>query len=288
MTVADTLDIDTLGTIYLQELGQEACDVLTPSADSIFTDGFFEANPLLHAELQAGQQGISATPVPYMPWRDDWVTGTILVCFFLLVFIVSCSRQQIVLQIKNFFYNPSRTDTSFAKTIAFRPLPAILMELMLCLMGGFMAYSNVHATRDIFLSSISTYLLLLVYIGCFAGYFVLRRLLANIVDWVFFTHTQHQLWIQAIHLFTAIEAILVFAVVSTFVYFGLSLDDTFIALFCVFGICELLLALKCFTIFFGHFHCLLHFFSYLCTLEAVPFVILLKTLVIVTDNILSM
>ncbi|MCD8304347.1 MAG: DUF4271 domain-containing protein [Prevotellaceae bacterium] len=278
-TRPDTLSIPGLP-------GRKTYEMRAEDIEPVYTLGFFKENPLLHPELRIREHGYSAVPVPYMLWRDDWVTGILLLCFVLLVFIVNRARHQFLLQARNFFYTPQSVETPFAKDITFEGRTVLFMTILLCLLGVFMSYAYSQYTLDLFLSQLSPYLLLSIYLGCFVAYFVLKRIAYGFVNWIFFTKAQRKLWTDACSFVLSIECLLLFPSVLVFVYFNLSIAHIASALIFILFIAKLLLSFKCYSIFFRGFHCTLHYLVYLCTLEIVPLVALWQSLTFITGNLI--
>ncbi len=270
-TRPDTLEIPGLKGVRTYEV---SCDEI----DKVYTQGFFKDNPLLHPELRVREHGFSAVPVPYALWRDDWVTAVMLVAFVLLVASVNRAKRQFFLLARNFFYEPKNTETSFAKDITFEGLSIVFMTMLLSVLGGFFAYVYAQHTFDLFLSQISPYFLLVLYMLCFVGYFVAKWMLYAFVNWVFFERPQRKLWLNTFSFVLSVECLLFFPSVLVFVYFDVPMRSIIVTLLSFFIFAKMLLAIKCFAIFFGRMHCLIHFLVYLCALEAVPALVLWKSL----------
>ncbi len=275
---------DTLGLPGLP--GHKAYEVSLDKYKGLHTEGFFKDNPLMRPELEFRQHGYSADPIPYALWRDDWVTGSLLLSFLLLIYIVSRARHQFVLQARNFFYTPQNVETSFAKDITFESRAVLLMSIMLSLLGGFMAYAYSQYTLDLFLSQISPYFLLFIYFGCFLLYFAVKSIAYAFVNWVFFGRAQRKLWSDARSFVLSIECLLFFPAVLVFVYFDVSIRHMAGILIAFLLLAKCLLAYKCFTIFFREIYCLLHFIVYFCALEVVPIIALLQSLTYITGNLI--
>ncbi len=280
-SIADTLSIvnDTLSI---------AIDTL--SADTLSVDTISFSNDTLSAlqtEVTTEAHGFSAEPAPYQLWRDNWVTGTLLIAFFIIVFLINHTRHQFLLQAKNFLYTPPSAETPFAKDITFAKRAVLFMLLLLSLLGGFMTYVYTQYNFDLSLCTLSPYILLSAFTGCFLLYFLVKAVIYRFVDWVFFTKAQHKLWISAYSFVISLECLLFFPIVLIFVYFNLSIQQAIMTLLSLLVLLKMLLAYKCFSIFFPNFYCLFHFFSYLCALEVVPIVALWQFIAILTAHLIT-
>ncbi len=264
-------------------------DTLCIATDTLSVDTLSLANdslPTLQTEVMSDAHGFSAEPAPYQLWRDNWVTGTLLLAFIIIVFLINHTRHQFLLQAKNFLYTPTNAETPFAKDITFNSTAVLLMVLLLSLLGGFMTYVYTQCSFDLSLCTLSPYILLFTFTGCFLLYFLVKAALYRFVDWVFFTKTQHKLWLSAYSFVISLECLLFFPIVLIFVYFNLSIQQAILTLFAVLVLLKLLLAYKCFSIFFPYFYCLFHFFSYLCALEVVPLITLWQFIAFVTGHLI--
>ncbi len=278
-TRPDTLEIPGLP-------GRKAYEISPSDIEPVYTLGFFKDNALLHPELQVRQHGYSADPVPYQLWRDNWVSGTLLLSFILLVLIINRARHQFILQARNFMYTPLNAETSFAKDITFESRTVVFMTILLSILGGFLAYAFAQYTLDLFLSQISPYLLLFLYMGCFLLYFLVKRVAYSFIDWIFFQKMQQRLWADACSFVLSVECLCVFPTVLVLVYFDMSVRQILLTLCAILVFSKTLLAYKCYSIFFRKFYCVLHFFVYLCALEIVPLIALWQSLTFLTGNLI--
>ncbi len=277
MPATDTLSIDhdTLSV-----------DIDTLSVDTVALLASPDSQSEPQIEVEPIAYSISAEPAPYLLRRDDWVAGTLLVSFIIIVCLINHIRHQFLLQAKNFFYTPQSAETPFAKDITFDSKAVLLMTLLLSLLGGFMAYVYTQCNYDLSQCTLSPYILLFIFAGCFLLYFLVKTAAYSFMDWVFFDKAQHKLWISAYSFVISLECLLFFPAVLVFVYFDLSIQQASILLFSLLVFMKMLLAYKCFSIFFPRFYCLLHFFSYLCALEVVPLIVLWRLIVIITGHLM--
>jgi len=254
--------------------------------EKAYEQGFFQKNELLHPELKVSGPGRIAEPLPYMLWRDDYVASALLVCFMILVYVVNRTRKQLKLQAKNFFFSPRENNGLFAEKTTIETHASIFMIIQLSLLGGLMSFAFAQYTLNLFLSQVSPYLLLGIYAGCFLVYFTLKRVLYGFVHWVFFEKTQQKQWRESYDFLISVESILFFPLALIFVYFNISI----IQIVWIFGILliifKILLMYKCYTIFFNKFYCFFHLFAYLCALELMPMVALVRVLITITDNLI--
>lgn len=245
----------------------------------------FSGDSLYHPELAPhfhGQRGVS---LGYQLGRDDYVTGSLLVCLLLLIYSLNHSRYQIVHQLREFFYPPHERSI-MRDPISFAPLVTFSTMVMLSVMGGLIMFVVAQNNYNLFLSQVSPYLLLFIYMGTFFLLFFLKRMVQGFVGWVFFTPLQRDSWHQSVDLVGLLQSAAIFPLSMVFLYFRLS---PFYAVLVLFGVViagKLMLAWRARTILFPRFSLVLHLFVYLCTLEIVPLLALWKILVFITEKLI--
>ncbi len=251
-----------------------------------YKQGYFTEDSYLRPSLPTITYGSKATPIPYMLWRDNWVTGSLLLSFIILIYVINRTRLQFFQQAKDFFYSPSSRSSLFAEETSFESHAVFFMIFLLSLLGGLMTFVFSQYTFDLFLSQVSPYFLLFVYVCCFLAYFAIKRVSSDFANWVFFEKSQQKLWVEATSFLISIECLLIFPVALIFVYFNISIVHTLIILGIIIGLAKILLVYKCYSIFFPKFYCLFHLFAYLCALELMPMLALWKSLTFITDNLI--
>lgn len=130
------------------------------------------------------------------------------------------------------------------------------------------------------------YILLALYAASLMLMFIVRRIMTGFVNWVFFPKSQQKLWHDTYSYLISIEAIAFFPLLLVYVYFGTPFEKTVIFFFIILLIIKILLAFKVFRIFFNKTYCLFHLFAYLCALEIMPLLALIKLLAIVTETLI--
>lgn len=254
--------------------------------DKAYEQGYFKDNQYLHPELTVTGQGYSAVPLPYRLWRDDYVTSALLICFLILVYVLNRTRKQLIQQAKDFFRAPREHEGLFATKTTFETHASLFMVVQLSLLGGLLSFAYAQYSLDLFLGQVSPYQLLTIYVGCFLIYFAVRRLLAGFVHWVFFEKTQQKQWKDSYNFLITVESAIFFPLALIFVYFNISIIQAAWVLGILLIILKILLLYKCYSIFFHNFYCLFHLFAYLCALELMPILALIKSLLIVTDSLI--
>ena len=234
-----------------------------------YKQNFFSADSLWHPELNGGRYGIAGDPVPYTIRGDNMITALLLCCFILAFVAFSKSRWFIMRQTKRFFRAERSGTTVMTETtneFRFQFFLAAQTCLLLSLVTFFHAQ---ELNSDTFLVS-SQYQLIAMFFGVFAGYFALKAVLYSFVGWVFFAGRQNAQWMKAFLFMTSIEGVVMFPVVVSQAYFGLSMRDTLLYVATVIILSRLLSLYKCFLIFFRQKGVYLQIFLYFCALEIIP------------------
>lgn len=227
--------------------------------------------------------GVAADPVPYTMSGDNIITGLLIGCFILAVISISNSRKFIARQAKNFFFTPkSERTTGITETSNEVRFQLFLVALTALNFSLIYFFYTLEAVADTFILS-SQYQLLIIYFGVIIGYFLVRFLLYNFVNWVFFEPRANQQWNKSMLFIAAMEGLLLFPLVLLILYFGLPIKSAIIYTFIVIGIVELFVFYKCKIIFFRHFGGFLQNILYFCALEIAPLVMLLGTLMQLND-----
>ena len=148
-----------------------------------YDENFFSTSPYYHAEINIRPTGMDADPLPYLLRHDDWVTGILLCCFLVVMTIFANSKKFIKQRLLDFFLN--RMDKE--KLFSIAPGRELLVSLF------FFDYSQ--TTRDVFLSHVSSHILLGIYVLICWIYLGLKQLFYAFVNWIFFDKERRSTWL---------------------------------------------------------------------------------------------
>ena len=213
-----------------------------------YREGFFSKDSLLHPELKGGQYGVMGDPVPYSVRADDILTVLMLSCLVMVVIAYSHVRGFFSRHAKNFFYLPHEGTTEVTETateVRFQVFIVFLTSLLFAILYYFYTLRTVGET---FVLS-SQYYLILIFLGIFLVYYLLRVGAYSLVNKVFFGGKKNRQWVKSLLFLTAVEGLYV----------------VFVLIFV-----KLLTFYKCFIIFFRQNVVSLQIILYLCALEIVP------------------
>ena len=249
-----------------------------------YQKGFFNESPYLHPELRIIQPGVPGDPIPYLLHRDDYVTGTLLLSFFLGIGILARSRHILTQQIKDFFH-PRERENLFTLGTDAEVRGQLFLIFQTCLVLGilFFNYTQHHLT-DVF-REVSPYKLLGIDIGLCLLFYVLKVGVYAFINWIFFDKKRNGQWMEAYFLVILGIGIALFPVALLVVYFGLPQDMVLIVVLTVLGFSKILLLYKGKQIFFSHFNGYMQLIVYFCAFEVLPSFVLWRTLVRINQSL---
>ena len=234
--------------------------------------GFFSENPALHPELKVWQPGIAGDPVPYRLQNDLFITSTLLLSFFVAIWLVSRSLHVFLSRLKGFFRNRERKDAVVLREDTQMKNQAYVIFLS-CFLMGILLLKYMELNMPDAFRAVPPQRLLLVGMAGALAYYVLKYLLYAVCHWTFFPPQQCQAWLAAYNLLFLAKALLFFPLVLLVVYFNL---PPWLMQWILLGIItafECLVAFKSVQLFFPDKFGLLHIILYFCTLEIVPLLI---------------
>lgn len=248
--------------------------------------GFFSGNPMLHTELPYQSQYLSAIPLPYRLCRDDMVSGSLLLCLFMLVYIVKKKHQQLVQQMRDFFYSPRERTGLPAVETGTEARSRLFTVCLLSLIGGLFMFIYTQQDLHIMLGEMSSRQLLAIYVGSLLLFFAVRHMMSRFVNWIFFPKSLQKQWNENYFLLFSVESLLLFPLLLASVYFILPFEKLICFFLFILLIIKILLTFKTYNIFFHKSYCQFHLFAYLCALEIMPLLALWKALAIVTESLI--
>ncbi len=251
-----------------------------------FDEGFFHDNAMLHPELPYRCSGISADPLPYRLWRDDIVTGCLLLCLLIIIYVFNATRRQLRYQTKDFFSPQKEHIGLFSVKTGIEIRSRLLIYFLLSLMGGLFVFACLQDKFNALPGWFSPHWLLGGYVAGFFLLFLFKRLLGSFINWVFFPKSQQIQWNDSYAYLNTIEGLIFFPLLLTFVYFSIPFDISFWIFLFILLVIKILFTFKSYKIFFRKSYGVLHLFAYLCALEIMPLIALWEILAMVTKNLI--
>lgn len=218
------------------------------------------------AEIPRGYVGVLQ---PSLPHTEDWVFGTLLFSFFLLVFSLMNSRSFVSETISNFFQVKDRTSI-FSKTTINDFKTRFLLSLFSIGVFSLYAYYVLFEPEAGF--SFSTFLLVLTVTLLFFG---LKSLLFELIGYVFLDNKSLRMGKESYYNIISILGIFLFPLLILHIYapdslhYAIGISSIII---CISG--TILIIFKLFQIFFHKIVASFYILLYLCTLEFLPLIAL--------------
>lgn len=246
---------------------------------------YFPKDSLFNNELTGIRAGVAGDPRPYSIRTDDILTGILLACLMVAALALSRTRFFFFQQARNFF-RIQRTDNVFEMTgTTGENRVQLFLCLQTCLLCALLSFVYTHNNIATHFSLDSPYELILIFMGSFVAYFLIKALLYSVVNNVFFDARRNMQWLRSFVFLTAIEGLLLFPLVMLQSYFNFSTNGALIYLIIVLTIVKFLTFYKCWAIFFRQNVVSLQIFLYFCTLEIVPLLSMVGVLALIVDHL---
>ena len=229
--------------------------------------------------------GFEGTPVPYSPRTDDVIALTLLACFFLSSIALSRGKKFLSQQVKDFVLHRERTsifDSSTAADVRY----LLVLVVQTCVLAGIVFFNYFHDTTPVLMTSVSTLLLLGIYVGSCLVYFLLKWLLYMFLGWTFFDKNRTNIWLESYSTLIYYVGFALFPFVLFLVYFDLSYTNLLIIGAIILIFTKILMFYKWIKLFFHHIGTLLLLILYFCALEIVPCLLLYQGMIQINNILL--
>lgn len=279
---------DTLPFFSDDTLGQKARTGEHPDGAGMTVpefgeDMFVPLDSLLRLEPVRGS-GVAGDPVPYTVRNDDMITGLLIACFILVAVALSNSRRFIIRQLKDIIYVRHSEDSAITETSSEVRFQGFLI-LHTCLqLAIFQYFYTLNYIGDTFILE-SQYQLIAIYFAMFAGYFIVKGLLYQAVNTVFFGSKKNLHWMKSMLFIISTEGVVFFPMVMLQVYFDLPVQNVVVYFIAVLIFVKMLTFYKCYFIFFRRAGGFLQIILYFCALEIVPMAAFWGALVITGNHL---
>lgn len=221
----------------------------------------------------------------YSPQDDVWVMGIILACFLLLMLAIGHQRVFVGKLSRRFFLPTNKEEKPGQKTMGERFLP-FLASLAMVGTSGTMLFAYVHIVYDLERSPYYIWSVLLLCLGAFAGYYLVRWCLYSFCNWVFFEHQERSEWMGGFALLMIYESVVSFVLMCVAMFYHLPLETIGLCVAICYGILRFVVIPYTKRIFFPNFYGFLHLIAYLCTLEVLPLLALWQFCMSWSENLI--
>ena len=236
-------------------------------------------------EMQQGTyhtEGIVGDPMPYQFRNDNYVTGLLVLSFFLMVGVIAGSWRFLSDNVKDFFYL-RKGDNMFTDRNDTMLRGSFIAMFHTCFLLGILFSEYTQESMGAVFTHISPYKILGIGVGLCSLYFIGKGLLYKLVNNVFFDRKQVALWNNIYHLSILALGFAILPLTLLVIYFDLDYSTLRILFVCILATVKILLFYKCFQIFFDYKFGSVHLFLYFCALEILPLLVLWKSLLLASS-----
>ncbi len=228
---------------------------------------------------------VDGTPLSYELRFDDTLTLLLLAGFVVTTVALGYTKRFVLWQLKNFFH-VQRNDAGRVSQSSVEFRCQLLLLLHTCLQLSVLLYICTIDGSNLSLSPEARHKMLAFFAVAIVGYFAARFLIYTIVNSVFFDARGNREWLRSLLFVSATEGVLISPLVLVSVYLDLSVAAATNSVITVLALVKMLLAIKCYSIFFRQRAGFLQFFLYLCALEAVPLFLAWLGLAAIGNNVI--
>ena len=245
---------------------------------------FLSGSPYWHPELPGRQTGFPCRLLPYRVRAGSQMACTMLVCFLMLVYMLTRYGGEMRTQVHDFFLPTRiRKEHHHGMGTAQGLLSMPYVYLMLSMMGS-MGVSVMEQDSLGCLPRESARLAVQgFYTTSWLCYFFVKANSYAFVNWIFFDKQARREWHDTLFFILSLEATLLFPVLLVAVYMRTSPQVFVWSTLGVIAFAKVLLLYKAYRVFSVKIYGTLHLFVYFCTLEVVPLWVALKILTRITD-----
>ena len=226
-------------------------------------------------------------PMSYAFQQDNWVAGTIISCFLILMGMIAWSKTYILTQARNFFVptnnNQQQKDL---KTIS-ETLTPFIMAVTLCISNGTLFFIAANHQFDLDSGLYPPLVIFGLCIGIFAAYHLLRWLLYSFINWIFFNKSKKRTWNSGFAFLTTLESLISYPIIIYTLNSDWNISSLAIILVSAYALIRFFLLCHSFRIFFPKIYGLLHLFAYLCTLEIIPLLFLWQSMTLLSTELVT-
>lgn len=256
----------------------DSLKIITDSLASIHrADSIQKASVDSIHQLSLMPSGFVGKPLPETLNENPFVTISLLILFLLFGYVLTYGRKMILETTKDFFYLKERSSIFIDSTANALQLKGCLVLIFLGSIGLFIYSLYFHG--DTIISFQHKLLYLALFFAITLIFLVFKILTFRFLGYVFFDRNISSIFIKGYFTIIFGLGIAIFPIVVGLVY----IPDSFFIPFLVIGLIlvvatYLLVLYKIIQIFLANFYSLFYIILYLCTLEILPILIVLRSI----------
>ncbi len=244
----------------------------------------FSNSPYWHPELPPRPTGFPCRHLPYRVSTDSHTACALLVCFLMLVYMLTRYGSEMRTQMHDFFLptrirQGHRQGLGTAQGLLSMPYVCLMLSVM-----GSIGVSVIEQDSLGWLSGVGARLAVQgFYTASWLCFFFGKINSYAFINWIFFNKQARREWHDTLFLILSLEATLLFPVLLLAVYMRTSPQVFVWSILSVIMLAKALLLYKAYSVFSVKIYGALHLFVYFCTLEVAPLWVALKILTRITD-----
>lgn len=236
----------------------------------------FRGDSLLHADVPDHSFGYAATATPYR-LRHDALTGIILLpCLLLAAVLLARLKGKFRDLLRGTFLTAPGKEDIPVNNDPLRYSTRLAAVCLLSLTAAVITFEVTQHDAGFFPFPETPYILLLAFFLAWLAYFVVKRLVSDFVNWIFFRHEKIITWQRAYTFLLVVESLVFFPVALVAVFLPVLPHEVLFIALVLFALVKIVLLFKTYQIFFPKIYGVLHLIVYLCTLELTPLLVLVQ------------
>lgn len=253
-------------------------DTLVEALPHFYDYDFFAGDTLLHAEVPCRHYGFATTGTPFRMRHDGWSGVLLLVCLLLAASLVMRLRKRFREILRAVFLPiPGKTDEPIVDD-PLRYSTRLVAVCLLSLTAAMVTFTYIQHDTGFYLFSETPYILFAAFFLLWIVYFLVKKMMTNFVNWIFFRSEKIFTWKRAYTFLYVAEAMLSLVLALVVVYQPIPPEKVLLLTFCLVILVKILLLYKTYQIFFPKMYGSLHLIVYFCTLEIMPLLVLWQVL----------
>ena len=276
MNQPDSLCNDTLCADTLCQT--EPQDTLVEDLISFDDCSIFSSDSLFHTEVAYKPFGFGTTATPFRLRGDGWSGLLLLVCLLLAASLVMRLRKKFKELLQSVFYPIPGKAEEFLVDDPLRYSTRLIAVTLLSLTAAMVTFIYTQHEVDYYPFPETPYILFGACFLLWIVYFLVKRMMASFVNWVFF-RSEKIFTMKRVYTFIYVaEAMLSLVLALVVVFLPIPHDEVFFLALCLIFLTKIVLLFKTYKIFFPKMYGALHLIVYFCTLEIMPLLVLQQVL----------
>ncbi len=222
---------------------------------------------------------MNSHPIPYLMMNDTWIGLISILCFITTCFIMTKGKRHFFQLVKELFNSRSSQSYTITQTTSEDFRFYFLFEVQACLFIAilFFSYTSLNGQMNLKNEYQS-----LVYLGVFTVILfigtLLKIIIYRLIGWVFFDKSVINSCIKYYFVTDILTGLVFFPLLLLIVYANIPSDIYLPITLILFILIKLLLIFKALTLFFLNPYTKIYFIAYLCALELILLVLIIKGL----------